>query len=414
MRFSLFFLIFLLRVLPVFALEPDEGTPLNFERALYQAYFWGLSGEFDHSQAAFRQLREMYPEKVLIDALDARIFELKGDFAGAKAIFDQAFSKARAVGPMTEGGFQSLERSLKTKEEFQAAMFQAPSWSEAKVLDTGPVVVTTNIPDRYSWILAERITTRLEDIRLFLKNLLGDSSKSLPPLRVFLIGRYEDYAAAGMKIGEPQQPLVSEAYYDARKDTMIIYFNGETNWYRVVHELVRYLIRKLYLGKPSRLFEEGLAEFAALKFETTDVIMEFMRRQQFLNWGQEPKRWESVLSIFEHWERYERLIHQSEGVLLLSGENPRNYIQIRAELEDVQNYFHFMAWALFTLCLEGDPFFQSFLTDYLKYEIQNQSNDRSSAEAYFDSHLPAAEKGKINEQWKQFSSYLVSMMTQAA
>ncbi|MDP3920866.1 MAG: tetratricopeptide repeat protein [Candidatus Omnitrophota bacterium] len=382
------------------AAEPD------FNSKLYAAHFTGLAGDFETATASFEELLSINSQEPIIYLFYADILEIAGDFARAAGVLDRGLAAARFAGPEIEEGIREKIRRLGEKRKFREAMEDGLPWKDARLFTGTGFVVRTNMPVSYFEPVARRIASLLAAEQEMLAGILGETQRLPPTMSIIILGRFEDHQAFVRERaaeGKPPLVMVPDAYYDPVTREMIIFFDGASDWTKIAHEMVHFLIRELYLENPSSFLDEGLADYIAYKVEKADAKMELIARLNTINFLYDQGQWGFAMDLFTHWENYTRAFQRVSLISNLQS-NRRAYLDNYVRYTPVKRMFYLSAWAMTHFFLEGgDERLENFFRQYIAYEKSRGFDDFHTARNYFRTELGEEGIRALDAAWGRYT-----------
>ncbi|HXV28419.1 MAG TPA: hypothetical protein VD913_05580 [bacterium] len=365
--------------------EEIQQKTLNFNQRLDQAYrTLAIAGPGQGSRL-FEELLADNPDEWLIYDAYTKALILRSQFDSARQVYERALtSNIPQFTPWRGDDIRHKIAALDQQKKFAEDMSKAPSWNQASVFGSQAFVVKTNIPESYYLTVAERIQSVFaREMELF-EQIFGKSEKILELMKIYIFGRYGEYVDFIQKNRDEREqrlPIYYPAYYDDDQQLLVVYFNGAADWTMIAHEMAHFLLRELYVEKPSRWLDEGLAQYIAFKMEKDDSRATINGILEFLNWNYDQGVWDSLDNFFALWEKYE---HEKLSNPFL----PKHSV------------FYFLSWTFVHFFLDADaPFPAAFFKNYLSFEEESGTVTYASAQSYFRERLSAEQYEKIQDQW---------------
>jgi len=368
--------------------EAGQGS-LGFPERLDEAYQFRRLGQWKKAIAAYEKLLQANPEEFLVHDAYAQTFAAKGDFMRAVDIY-QDWLRHYGKEPQAAGAVAEKIEGLKAKESFQQLMGEADPWEKATVSGTIEFTVKSNVPNPYRQQVLSQFLDMVRAEKKLFAEIFGDPVEHLAFMKIYIVGRNEDYGKALEELGYPGAPPPHQAFYLRDQATIVIYFNGGLDLPILAHEASHHILYTHYVPNPSWLLDEGFAEYVAYKI-AKPVAQDYLHGLlEKMNWLFDQGAWDDLSDVFDAWFQYAQ-IHERGAIM-----TPEKHLR----LHQAKRLLYFGGWTLVHFLIEGGgDSMREVFTKWVAYERNQEVNDYETGLRFFKEHLTPEEQEALNEQW---------------
>lgn len=372
----------------------DAEIPAAYHERLQAAFAYGLIGDLERSLALFEDLHKNHPGEMTVADFYAQTLERAGRYREAAKILVRWLKHEGPKSDIHSAQVKQWIGRLKEKDDFASEIEAGELRQRYASSGSERFIVHSNIPEDYQTEILDLLSRLLEEEKALLSERFGITLDKVPAVKVFVVGRREDFDKLRSRFGWDIHAVLHKAFYITGEQSIVIFFDGEINEAEIAHELAHHLISH-YAPSASLLLHEGLAEYLA--FETTKDASqkEISERLEFINWFYEQGGWQRAFEVIEVWTQYERLREKNVE------SDPLKFLAYN----DLNTLFYVQSWMMVHFFAEAqDQDFRELFLKYIDYERRNPVNNAASAADFFNEKLETAQDiERFDDAWGRHS-----------
>lgn len=359
----------------------EEAGPSAFHERLQFAFAEGLVGNQKLALAGFDVLSKEHPGEMIVADFHAQTLERHGKYRKAAQVLMRWLQYDGAKSEVHVAQAKEWIGRLKTKDDFTARLIAGEMKEDFVTIGSQEFIIHSNIPEIYQRKVLDLLVLTIQEEKRILTERFGITLEKVPALKVFLVGSREDYEKLKERFGWNIHGFLWQAFYIPKKQSIVIFFDGNINEALIAHGLAHHLVRS-YIPAVSTMLNTGMAEYLAFEAAKKFSRKEITSRLEFINYLYDIGVWESAFDIFPVWKHFEQML--GEAVL----KDPGTFLAFY----DLYNLFYNGAWLLIHYFAETqDEAHKQLFLEYLEYERSNSENNVKTARKFFNRKFPTKE-----------------------
>lgn len=364
--------------------QTDPILPHDLNQALERALHYERLGNFEKSDKTFGALLETQNDKLHVLVTYTKVLSLRGDFDLARKVLLKVRSAERNNPDFIEWVDQRL-KLIESKSKFAYVMQSVSPHDELRVVETSDFVMELRLPQSYDVFFIERFQEIFDHHRKFFNKKLIGSQRNIEPLKLRVLGRSDEFRLAVRNLSPVRAAFYPTTYYDEKMNQLLIYFDGDADWWRVANGIAHHLLKRSYIKKPSLFLDVGLSQYAAFDYAPS---ADSKHTLTFLKYAQERGEWTTIADLISFGSRLEA-----------AQRNPK----VRHKMGDVRKIFEAGSYALIVFFIEqGSEFITKEFREYLEFETSRTLNFSVNFLRFLGEKSASSETSQINQEFQRF------------